>query len=268
MHLQFGTCGRCVKFVKMSVFIILFFISFNGKLIAQEDLLQGVLKTIDAVNETLLQVTTLTDDEENKIGIELDKRISKDFKIGNDTKYDIKNIFNKILKNVNRKQIEYNYKVLKSDEVNAFAIAGGKTFVLTGLLKFVDSDDELAFVIAHEIAHNELKHCVKRIQYSVQASKIDPTLGEVVQVAYSVYSTPYSKYDEFAADDLGVKLMEKAGYNKIGAIQFFAKLKKLEEKYGTDKRDGLNDFISTHPTAEARKNRVENNNRNTYNKRQ
>ena len=56
---------------------------------------------------------------------------------------------------------------------------------------------------------------------------------------------------------MGVELLKKAGYDAKGALSFFEKLKKLEEKYGNENRDPLNDFISSHPTALDRKKRIE-----------
>jgi len=90
----------------------------------------------------------------------------------------------------------------------------------------------------------------------VLASSVDPSSGEIVQVAYGMYSMPFSKYDEFEADENGVMLMLKAGYKKSGVVSFFEKLEMLEKEYGPDKRYGLNDFISSHPTARERRDRV------------
>ena len=114
----------------------------------------------------------------------------------------------------------------------------------------------MAFVLAHEIAHNELRHCIKRVQYAAIAESIDPNLGEIVEVAYEIYQMPFTKYDEFEADELGVRLMKQAGYDKEGAISFFIKLENLEKEYGIDNRDAVNDFISSHPTAKDRRERI------------
>jgi predicted Zn-dependent protease len=128
--------------------------------------------------------------------------------------------------------------------------------VNTGILDFLDTEDEIAFVLAHEISHNEKKHCIKRVQYAALASSVDPSFGEIVQMAYNMYSLPFSKYDEYEADENGVMLMQKAGYNKSGAIAFFEKLEELEKEYGMDQRDAVNDFISSHPTAKDRRERI------------
>lgn len=223
---------------------------------AQTDILNEVLKQANKLNETMLEMTALTDDEENAIGKDLYANILKGKSILKDYRYNVNGIFTKLKKYTTRKKIKYQYTIIKDKEVNAFAIAGGKIIILSKLIDFVDSEDELAFIIAHEIAHNELKHCIKKIQYSVRASSLNPTLGEVVNKAYQIYNLPFSKTEEFAADELGIKILRKAGYKKDGAIRFFEKLAKLEKQYGADNRDALNDFISSHPTADQRKLKV------------
>jgi predicted Zn-dependent protease len=242
----------------VSGILVLFTVIYSLPVRAQEEgnLIKDLMKTADILNETLLEVTALTDAEENAIGEELDKQISNDLRFTKERKFNVNKIFNNLMRHIERTEINYNYKVAQSDEVNAYAIAGGNMYVNTGILDFLDDEDEIAFVVAHELSHNELRHCIKRVQYAVLASSIDPSLGEIVQVAYSIYSMPFSKYDEFEADENGVMLMLKAGYKKSGAVSFFEKLEELEKEYGMDQRDAMNDFISSHPTARERRNRV------------
>ena len=244
------------KIWKNFLVIPLLALMFSAQLKAQDEILNDLLNTANLLNETLLELTALSDEDENLIGDELDKQISKDLLFTKAKKFNIKNIFNKLMKNIQRTSINYSYKVVRTDEVNAYAIAGGRMYINTGIIDFLDNEYEIAFVLAHEISHNELRHCIKRVQYAAIASSIDPNLGEIVQVAYGMYSMPFTKYDEFEADELGAKLMKKAGYNISGAVSFFEKLEKLEKEYGMDQRDPVNDFISSHPTAKERRNRV------------
>jgi predicted Zn-dependent protease len=240
----------------MLLALIFFFLPANSA--AQDDLLNELLKTADILNETLLDVTELSDDEENSIGIELEKQILTDLKVVKERKFNLKRLFRDLTKYVERTNINYGYKVVETDEINAYAIAGGRMFINTGILEFLETEDEIAFVMAHEIAHNELRHCIKRVQYAAIASSIDPSFGELVQLAYGIYSMPFTKYDEYEADELGVWLMMKAGYDKQGAVTFFEKLEQLEKEYGIDQRDAVNDFISSHPTARDRREKVKN----------
>jgi len=247
---------KLFSFSLAGIFILLLIISTPNIKAQDDDLIKDLLKTADILNETLLDMTALTDDEENAIGKEMDKQISQDLRFTKERKFDLKKIFKKLVKYANRKDINYNYKIVKTDEVNAYAIAGGYMYVNTGILDFLDNENEMAFVLAHEISHNEKKHCIKRVQYAALASSVDPSFGEIVQLAYNMYTTPFSKYDEFEADENGVMLMEKAGYDKSGAVSFFDKLEKLEKEYGIDQRDAVNDFISSHPTAKERREKV------------
>ena len=244
--------------IPLTGLLLLTLILFQSQVTAQEegDLVNELLKTANILNETLLEVTAISDEEENAIGKELDKQISRDLRFTRERKFNIKKIFNNLVKYVERTKINYNYKIVRTDEVNAYAIAGGYMYINTGILDFLDDENEIAFVIAHEISHNERRHTIKRVQYAVLASSVDPSFGEIVQAAYGIYSMPFSKYDEFEADENGVKIMLKAGYKKSGAVSFFEKLEELEKEYGADQRDALNDFISSHPTARERRDRV------------
>ncbi len=247
---------KSIKLQSLFIFLFLTFFSFSPTTQAQDDFLKELLSTADILNETLLEITALSYDEENSIGIELEKQILNDLTVVKERKFDLKKIFNRMMKYVERININYGYKVIESDEVNAYAIAGGRMFFNTGILNFLETEEEIAFVMAHEIAHNELRHCIKRVQYAAIASSIDPSFGEIVQLAYGIYSMPFTKYDEYEADELGVWLMRKAGYDKQGAVSFFTKLEELEKEYGIDQRDAVNDFISSHPTARDRRERV------------
>ncbi|MEI7813131.1 MAG: M48 family metallopeptidase [Ignavibacteria bacterium] len=227
----------------------------SAPLRAQQNLLDDLMKTADSFNQKLLELTALSEQEENDIGAELQKKILKGQKTVNEKNYDVKKIFSGILKYSKRK-LKYEYRIIKDKDVNAYAILGGRIFINSAVLDFVSNENELAFIIAHEIAHNELKHCVKKVQYAARVSQINPVFGAVVQTAYSVYKIPFTKYEESEADELGVRLMLKAGYKKDGAISFMDKLGVLEKKYGEEDRTVLNDFISSHPTAEERKKKI------------
>ena len=256
-EMKLRTIINSTSVIKTLFLSLLIFCLGNTVIRSQDDFLKELLNTAEILNETLLEVTALSDEEENSIGIELEKQISQDLRIVKERKFNLKKIFNNMMRHVDRTNINYGYKVVETDEVNAYAIAGGRMFFNTGLLDFLETEDEIAFVMAHEIAHNELRHCIKRVQYAAIASSIDPSFGEIVQLAYGIYSMPFTKYDEYEADELGVWLMKKAGYDKQGAVDFFTKLEELEKEYGIDERDAVNDFISSHPTARDRRETVE-----------
>ncbi|GAB1350048.1 hypothetical protein MASR1M107_22630 [Ignavibacteriales bacterium] len=76
----------------------------------------------------------------------------------------------------------------------------------------------------------------------------------LVDALKSVYDIPFSKYDEYEADEVGVALAKKAGYGKFGAIAFF---KRLAEHFKESNRDPVNDFVASHPLSLERAKRIE-----------
>jgi len=237
--------------------LIIILIPGKGSSKLLEELFNSGLDSIAAVDNTLLDVTAISDEEENQIGTNLKRRILAENKSGTNHKHRPSDVLQKLLPHCQRKAIKYDTSIIKEDEFNAYTVAGGKIFLNTGLLENLNNVDELAFVIAHEIAHNELKHCIHMIQYSYHASKIQPTLGALVQLAYSSYKHPFSKEEERQADEYAVHLMCKAGFKKSGAVSFFRALEKQEAKWYNANLRAVNDFISTHPTAVERRQRIE-----------
>lgn len=253
MYLQFWKPQRVIQ--SLAIVFLLLPGSANSQII--DDLFDMGLNTIQAVDSALLDITAISDEEENQIGTELKKEILKSAKTGVSQKFKPGEILKRLQPHCQRKAIKYDTTTLKDEVFNAYTVAGGKIFLNTGLLEKLENVDELAFVIAHELAHNELKHCIHRIQHSYVASKINPTLAIVVQLGYSTYKYPFSKEEERQADEYAVLLMQKAGFKKAGAISFFVSLEKQEGKWSDSNLKAVNDFISTHPTAEERRQRIE-----------
>ncbi len=164
----------------------------------------------------------------------------------------------------------YFVQVLDSSEINAFATSGGHILITKGLLDIADSEDALAAVIAHEIAHIQLQHGIKAIKTSrtttaiAQSAQVgllasgNDTLKDVSnafeegvdEVVETLVNSGYSKSQEYDADELAVHLLHTAGYAPHAILDM---LKLLEVKsYG--KSGG---FVSTHPKPKNRIKRVE-----------
>lgn len=253
MCIQYRQSRRAVQYLGL----ILLLLPCRGYSQILNDLFDTGVKAAQSVDLVLLDMTSVSDNEENQIGTELKKKILSTTKVSKTQKYDTRLVLKKLLPYCQRKSLQYEVTVVQDNVYNAYATAGGKVFINTGLLNKLQNVDEVAFVIAHEIAHNELKHCIHRIQYSYQTSKIEPSLATIVQLAYSTYKYPFSKEEERLADEYGFQLMRKAGYKKSGAIDFFTKLEKQEGQWKGTKLKAINDFISTHPTAEERRKQLE-----------
>jgi len=147
--------------------------------------------------------------------------------------------------------------VFQSDELNAFALPGKKIGVYEGMMKFADSEDQLAAVIGHEIGHVEEGHGAKRVNSEMttqlgidlasaalgQASGVAPEQMAALLGAGAQYGLllPYSRNQELEADRVGLTYMAKAGFNPQAAVTLW---QKMGQKGGGG---GPPTFMSTHP---------------------
>jgi predicted Zn-dependent protease len=148
--------------------------------------------------------------------------------------------------------------VISLDEVNAWCMPGGKMAVYTGLIqKLQATDDELAAVMGHEIAHALREHARERVsrqmgtQMAVGIAGALFGIGDLGQglanmVADVTLNLPNSRLHETEADRIGVELAARAGYNPQAAIQLWEKMAKLSGGGQPPK------FLSTHPSHEDR----------------
>jgi predicted Zn-dependent protease len=124
---------------------------------------------------------------------------------------------------------EWEYNVLKQDQVNAFCLPGGKIVVLTGLMRTVKNDDQLAAVIAHEVAHALAHHASERVAR-------ERTVG------HGLLSLSYNRSQETEADHIGIFLMTFAGYDPQQAVVLWQEMMRA----GRDQVH-LPEFLSDHP---------------------
>jgi predicted Zn-dependent protease len=149
--------------------------------------------------------------------------------------------------------MRWQFAVIAEPEVNAWALPGGKCGVNVGLLEFVESDDELAVVMGHEIAHAVARHGGERISQSMAASIVgelalgglDPAVQQAVFAAYGLgVALPFSRSHEREADRLGLMIAAEAGYDPRAAISLWTRM-------AAQGGGGL-EFLSTHPLPESR----------------
>lgn len=152
----------------------------------------------------------------------------------------------------------WEFNLVKDNQINAFCMPGGKIIVYEGLLSVAQTEDELAVVLGHEIAHAVAKHSNERVsqqmmtQYgaAIISAALSKKSAAVQSVATSVFGLgaqvglmlPYSRKHEYEADYMGVVFMELAGYDSTAAIGFWTKMAGL----GSD--SASSDFLSTHPS--------------------
>lgn len=129
---------------------------------------------------------------------------------------------------------DWEYNVLQSDQINAFCLPGGKIGVLTGLIEIVENDDQLAAVIAHEVAHALAHHTSERI-------------ARERAVGHGLRSLSYNREQELEADHIGIFLMTFAGYEPQQAADFWTRMQRV-------RAGGLRlpEILSDHPSDEHR----------------
>lgn len=155
----------------------------------------------------------------------------------------------------------WEFNLVNDNQVNAFCMPGGKIVVYEGLMKLVSSDDELAVVVGHEVAHAVAKHSNERMsqqmlaQYGAQilSASVSNKSAHIQELAGQVYGLgaqyglmlPFSRKHETEADYMGLILMTIAGYNPDVAIGFW-------QKMSASSGGSVPEFMSTHPSDERR----------------
>lgn len=154
-------------------------------------------------------------------------------------------------------ELEWEFVLFENDEmINAFALPGGKVGVYTGLLEVADSDDRLAAVMGHEIAHVTARHGGERISRALALGAVGAGVGvatrdsqyrDAIMVAYGLGATlgvdlPYSRQAESEADEVGLMYSARAGYDPREAISFWERMSEAAE--GRPQPPAL---LSTHP---------------------
>ncbi|MBV6643942.1 MAG: M48 family metalloprotease [Cyclobacteriaceae bacterium] len=141
--------------------------------------------------------------------------------------------------------------IIQNDEVlNAFATPGGYIYIYTGLIKFLDTEDDLAGVLAHEIAHSDRRHSSQQLQRQYGISLLLSLLtggseSELTQIAGQVAGTlsglSFSRGLESEADEFSVIYLSETNYACDGAASFFEKLEAGNQGASAPA------FLSTHP---------------------
>jgi predicted Zn-dependent protease len=155
---------------------------------------------------------------------------------------------------VHKNDFDWKVTILDNDTVlNAFATPGGYVYVYTGLIKYLDSEDQLAGVLGHEIAHADLRHSTEQLTKSYGIGLILRYVfggGGASDVAAGLVGLQFSRSDETEADMQSVVYLMDTKYDPRGAARFFEKMEANGETLGPLV------FLSTHPNPENRVQRI------------
>lgn len=154
---------------------------------------------------------------------------------------------------------KWEVNLIESDQLNAFCMPGGKIMFYTGLIRKLSlTDEEIAVVMGHEIAHALREHSREQVS---QAAAAQTAIGigtqllglgagatQITGAAYeALVATRFSRAHETEADRIGLELMARAGYNPQAGVTLWQKMASAGSSGG-----GAPDFLSTHPSDSSR----------------
>jgi predicted Zn-dependent protease len=158
-------------------------------------------------------------------------------------------------------EYDWEYRLVKSDQVNAWCMPGGKIVFYTGIMDIADNPDGIAAIMGHEVAHALADHGAQRMSLGIvqqaggmitaEVSKNqDARKRERIMMAYGIGTTvggmlPFSRKHESEADKIGLELMTIAGYNPEEAPKLWARMK-------AQSKGKQPEFLSTHPSEDRR----------------
>jgi predicted Zn-dependent protease len=198
----------------------------------------------------------LSEADEIKLGQKSDPSIVQMYGVYEDEdlqKY-LNELGQKMVKVSHRSHLKFEFKLMDSPVINAFAVPGGYVYITRGIMSYMNSEAELAGVVGHEIGHVTARHSAK--QYSnAQVAQLGLGLGTILAPEFAHYAgmaaqgigllfLRFSRDNERQSDDLGVEYATRVGYDAREMSKFFHTLDKMQSK---SSQGGLPDWFSTHP---------------------
>jgi predicted Zn-dependent protease len=211
-------------------------------------------------------VTRMSDEEEIRIGDQLASQYGQGFLGGPDTGdreiQDYVALVGMRVAGRAHRKLPYKFHYIPDPSfINAFALPGGHVFIGKGLMALMDTEDELASVLGHEVEHIDHYHCAERAQTEAALRKIP--LGGLIGIPVEVFEAGYTKDQELEADRDGTRLAVWAGYSPVGALRMFEDFARLEREQNTPSGspqeemsrvalESLQDYFRSHPPAQER----------------
>jgi len=201
--------------------------------------------------------------KEQKLGKKLSEDIEKKYEVIEDLNQNslISEIGNKLAEASEMKEMEFHFRILKVDGPNAFSIPGGYIYVTYDLFDYVQSDNELAGILAHEIAHIVHNHALKQTRDNTKYSLLtilavlltrEPDVVLLGNLTAITFLNQYRREYEEEADLTAIELLIKTGYNPVGFLTFLERLY-AREMFKPELNLGI---FQTHPETENRVNYV------------
>jgi predicted Zn-dependent protease len=214
-------------------------------------------------------VVLMSESSEITLGREMHEKILANTPIYQDKKLQkyVETLGRKIALNSGRADIEYHFTVIDAPDINAFAAPGGYIYINRGLLAYLNSEAQLAAVLAHEIGHIAARHAVRQDSAQKGASILSiftilstgsAVLGDMSSLWSSVAVKGYGREMELEADEYGAKYLYNTGYNPqamvqtIGVLKDQAKFNRYRAKAEGKKQRSYHGLFSSHPRNDIR----------------
>src|SRR5512135_1836132 len=237
--------------------------------VSPDAVLHFVGDTEQELSRLPMSATRLSDADEIRIGNELAARYKYMEGLQNDT--DENRLFRRYIEKVGtnvaahaQRKLSYKFHLIpESYMINAFAIPGGHVYIGKGLLDLMDSEDELAAVLGHEVEHIDRRHAVERLQIEARLRHLG-LLRLLVELPIDIFEAGYSKEQELEADREGTRLAVNSGYSPTGAVRMFEafdrRFREAKEQQAKSPQEEasrlvlstLSDYFRTHPSSQER----------------
>jgi predicted Zn-dependent protease len=211
----------------------------------------------------------MSEDKEIKLGKELHEKIMESTPIYTDEKLQkyINRIGQKIVKHSHRPELTYTFTIIDSPDINAFALPGGFIYINRGLLGYLQSEAQMAAVLAHEVGHVTGRHSVKQDAARKGSSVVtvlsvlttgSTVIGDVTDLWGTAAVMGYGREMELEADSLGAEYLFNMGYNPKAMIEVIGVLKDQERfsrrlaRESGKKTTTYHGVFSTHPRNDTR----------------
>jgi predicted Zn-dependent protease len=216
------------------------------------------------------QLLLVSEGEETKMGLDAYQGILQKSKVSSDPKLNeqVTRVGQRIAAATDRKDYQWEFKVLEDPQANAFCLPGGKVAVYTGILPITRDDAGLAAVLGHEVSHAIARHGGERmsqemlVQSGLAATQAalarnDPLVVQSVTALLGAGASvglilPFSRSQESEADHLGLIYMAKAGYQPVAARDLWIRMGEASKGGSAPPA-----FLSTHPSAATRVTQIE-----------
>lgn len=204
------------------------------------------------------QINLVSEGQEVAMGQQAHPEIIRQFGVY-DEKPELNRLVDRVGKRIaavsDRPNLPWTFTILDTPMINAMAVPGGYIYITRGMLEQINSEDELAGVLGHEITHVTARHSAQQItkqqlaQFGmvlgavVAGPQVLQQYGQIAEMALGLLFQRYSRQHETEADLVGTAYIAKANYNPVGAEQMLMVLQRLNKNPAS----GIDQYFQSHP---------------------